>query len=77
MESWLIEAMSHGDYDDFWKNSGSSVVDHLEEYKDVPEFTCRLVRFVGHAGGEPELRQVAKDQEKPPAADRQALDSQP
>ena len=37
-ESWLIEAMSHGDYDDFWKNSGSSVVDHLEEYKDVPEY---------------------------------------
>src|SRR5206468_570772 len=24
-ESWLIEAMSHGDYDDFWKNAGSSV----------------------------------------------------
>jgi hypothetical protein len=37
-ESWLIEAMSHGDYDDFWKDSGSSVVDHLAEYKDVPEY---------------------------------------
>jgi putative CocE/NonD family hydrolase len=37
-ESWLIEAMSHGDYDDFWKNAGSSVVDHLAEYKDVPEY---------------------------------------
>jgi len=37
-ESWLIEAMGHGDYDDFWKNSGASVVDHLEEYKDVPEY---------------------------------------
>ncbi len=37
-EAWLIEAMSHGDYDDFWKNSGSSVVDHLEEYKDVPAY---------------------------------------
>jgi len=37
-EKWLIEAMSHGDYDDFWKNSGSSVVDHLAEYKDVPEY---------------------------------------
>jgi uncharacterized protein len=37
-ESWLIEAMSHGDYDDFWKNSGSSVVDHLAEYKDIPEY---------------------------------------
>jgi uncharacterized protein len=37
-EAWLIEAMKHGDYDDFWKNSGSSVVDHLEEYEDVPEY---------------------------------------
>src|SRR5437879_7390132 len=37
-ESWLIEAMSHGDYDDFWKNSGSSVVDHLAEYKDIPVY---------------------------------------
>jgi putative CocE/NonD family hydrolase len=37
-EKWLIEAMSHGDYDDFWKNAGSSVVDHLAEYKDVPEY---------------------------------------
>jgi uncharacterized protein len=37
-EAWLIEAMSHGEYDDFWKNSGSSVVDHLPEYEDVPEY---------------------------------------
>jgi putative CocE/NonD family hydrolase len=37
-ESWLVEAMAHGDYDDFWKNAGSSVVDHLAEYEDVPEY---------------------------------------
>jgi len=37
-EAWLIEAMRHGDYDDFWKNSGASVVDHLADYKDVPEY---------------------------------------
>ncbi len=37
-EAWLIEAMSHGDYDDVWKDHGSSVVDHLAEYKDVPVF---------------------------------------
>jgi len=37
-EKWLIEAMRHGDYDDFWKNAGSSVVDHLAEYEDVPEY---------------------------------------
>ena len=37
-EAWLVEAMGHGDYDDFWKDGGSSVVDHLAEYKDVPEY---------------------------------------
>ncbi|MEZ5293787.1 MAG: hypothetical protein R2745_22070 [Vicinamibacterales bacterium] len=30
-EQWLVEAMRHGDYGDFWKNAGSSVVDHLAE----------------------------------------------
>lgn len=37
-EAWLLAAMSHGGYDDFWKNSGSSVVDHLSEYKDIPVY---------------------------------------
>ncbi len=37
-EAWLIEAMGHGDYDDFWKNHGASVVDHLAEYKDIPVY---------------------------------------
>jgi len=37
-EAWLVEAMSHSDYDDFWKNAGSSVVDHLAEYKDIPVY---------------------------------------
>ncbi len=37
-ENWLVEVMSHGDYDDYWKNSGSSVLDHLAEYKDVPAY---------------------------------------
>jgi uncharacterized protein len=37
-EKWLIEAMSHGDYDAFWKDHGSSVVDHLKEYKDIPAY---------------------------------------
>lgn len=35
-QRWLIDSMRHGDYDSFWKNSGTSVVDHLAEYKDVP-----------------------------------------
>lgn len=37
-ESWLVEAMRHGAYDKFWKDSGSSVVDHLAEYKDIPVY---------------------------------------
>ena len=37
-EAWLVEAMSHGDYDTFWKDSGSSVIDHLAEYKDIPVY---------------------------------------
>jgi putative CocE/NonD family hydrolase len=37
-EAWLIEAMRHGNYDRFWKDHGSSVVDHLAEYKDIPVY---------------------------------------
>lgn len=37
-ERWLIEAMGHGAYDGFWKDSGSSVVDHVQEYKDIPVY---------------------------------------
>lgn len=37
-EAWLIEAMSHGDLDDFWRNYGASVIDHVAEYKDVPVY---------------------------------------
>lgn len=37
-EKWLVEAMGHGDYDDFWKNHGSDVVAHLDTYADVPVY---------------------------------------
>jgi len=37
-ESWLIEAMSHSDHDKFWQDHGSSVIDHLKEYKEVPAY---------------------------------------
>jgi hypothetical protein len=37
-EAWLIEAMSHGDNDSYWKDHASSVVDHLNEYKDIPVY---------------------------------------
>lgn len=35
-ESWLVEAMRHGDNDGFWRDMGAGVVDHLTEYQDVP-----------------------------------------
>jgi putative CocE/NonD family hydrolase len=37
-ESWLIEAQRHSNYDDYWKNFGTSVIDHVAEYKDVPVY---------------------------------------
>jgi uncharacterized protein len=37
-EGTLIEAMSHGAYDDYWKECGSSVADHVESYKDIPVY---------------------------------------
>jgi predicted acyl esterase len=30
--------MSHGDYDEYWKSMGASVVDHIEEYKNIPVY---------------------------------------
>jgi putative CocE/NonD family hydrolase len=35
-ETWLVEAMRHGDNDGFWTDMGSSVVDHVVRYQDVP-----------------------------------------
>ena len=32
----LLGAMTHAAYDAYWRDHGVSVVDHLQEYKDVP-----------------------------------------
>ena len=37
-EAWLIEALGHGDNDSFWADMGSSVVDHIAAYQDVPSY---------------------------------------
>jgi putative CocE/NonD family hydrolase len=37
-EKWLVEAMSKGDEDGFWKESGVNIVDHASEYKDIPVY---------------------------------------
>ena len=35
-ENWLVQAMSHGDYDSFWKDSGDDVVAHEVGRAAVP-----------------------------------------
>jgi putative CocE/NonD family hydrolase len=35
-ESTLIQVMSHGDYDSYWKDIGIDVAAHLHEHKDIP-----------------------------------------
>ncbi|HEV2112201.1 MAG TPA: CocE/NonD family hydrolase [Gammaproteobacteria bacterium] len=35
-DSTLAEIMSHGDYDDYWKNIGVDVIHHVDEHKDIP-----------------------------------------
>jgi uncharacterized protein len=37
-EDFLIEAMSHGDNDGYWKQPGFSVVDNVKGYADVPVY---------------------------------------
>ena len=37
-ESWLIGAMSHGGGDAFYRDMGVEVVDHLNDYKDIPVY---------------------------------------
>jgi uncharacterized protein len=37
-EAWLTEVMRHGDYDDYWKQPGLSVVDNIDRYADVPVY---------------------------------------
>src|SRR5260370_959595 len=32
------DGSGHGDYGAFWKDAGASVVHHLAEYKDIPEY---------------------------------------
>ncbi|MBX9601913.1 MAG: CocE/NonD family hydrolase [Bryobacteraceae bacterium] len=37
-ETWLVEAMRHGENDEWWKKLPTSVVDRVGEYKDIPVF---------------------------------------
>lgn len=35
-EAWLVEAMQTGPESSFWKKKGMSVIDHVEDYADIP-----------------------------------------
>ncbi len=37
-EEWLTEVMTHGNYDNYWKQPGLSVVDNIDKYADVPVY---------------------------------------
>jgi putative CocE/NonD family hydrolase len=37
-ESWLIGAMSHGGGDAFYRDMGVEVIDHVNDYKDIPVY---------------------------------------
>jgi uncharacterized protein len=35
-ETALVEAMSHGDYDSYWKDMGEDITAHVNDHKDIP-----------------------------------------
>ena len=37
-ESWLVESMTHSDYDSYWKQAGYNVEEHYAEHADVPVY---------------------------------------
>jgi len=37
-EEWLVEALSHGANDAWWKRPGLNVIDNIERYKDIPVY---------------------------------------
>ncbi|MBE7545404.1 MAG: CocE/NonD family hydrolase [Bryobacteraceae bacterium] len=37
-EDWILKAMGHGDYDEYWRETGASVLDHIDRHKDVPAY---------------------------------------
>ena len=76
-EAWLIEAMSHGDYDSLLEGprlqrGGPSR--RVQGRSRIPHH--RLVRFLGNAGRQPQLRRIAQSQKEFAAADRRSVDSQ-
>jgi putative CocE/NonD family hydrolase len=76
-EAWLVEAMKHGDYDDFWKNAGASVIDHLAEYKDIPEYhTTGWYDSWGTPVANVNFPELRKSEEELAASDCRTMDPQ-
>ena len=37
-EEWFLEAMRHGDYDDYWKQAGCNIEEFIDDFADVPVY---------------------------------------
>ncbi len=37
-ERWAFDILTHGDYDDFWKQRGFNIEEHWDEHADVPVY---------------------------------------
>ena len=35
-EQWVLDILSHGEYDDYWKQRGYAIAEYYEEHADVP-----------------------------------------
>lgn len=35
-EQWVLDILTHGDYDDYWRQRGYAISDYYEEHADVP-----------------------------------------
>ena len=37
-EGWFFDMLTHADYDEYWKNVGYNLEEHIDEYPDIPIF---------------------------------------
>lgn len=38
IERWVLDVLTHGDYDDYWKQRGYNVEEYYDEHADVPTY---------------------------------------
>lgn len=39
-EQWCFDIYTHADYDDYWKQPGFAIEEHVEQHADVPTYLC-------------------------------------